>query len=188
MKSGIKLLKSLGLGCLLFIATGCASDVYQARQRVAAQPDPEMTVNIYFYPKQGQSALRQDRDRYECYLWAVEQSGFNPSSVNLAPHQQVVVRPDPPEGHDTALGAVSGAIIGAIIGSPHHTGGSAAVGAVAGAMIGAASDRSRADQAKAIEQEMNRRAPYGYATLEHKAQNYRRAMKACLEGRGYSVR
>jgi len=35
---------------------------------------------IYVYPKNGQSEERQDRDRYECHLWAVDQSDYDPGS------------------------------------------------------------------------------------------------------------
>ena len=27
---------------------------------------------MYFYPERGQPGAQQDRDRYECYRWAVE--------------------------------------------------------------------------------------------------------------------
>lgn len=35
---------------------------------------------VFVYPKQGQSADQQARDRYECHRWAVDQSGFDPST------------------------------------------------------------------------------------------------------------
>ena len=40
----------------------------------AASPPP-----MYFYPERGQDAARQDRDRSECYRWAVGQGGFDPA-------------------------------------------------------------------------------------------------------------
>ncbi len=42
-------------------------------------------VNIaeqFVYPRQGQSATQTSRDRYECYLWAVDQTGVEPAQVN----------------------------------------------------------------------------------------------------------
>src|SRR6516164_90871 len=33
---------------------------------------------IIAYPEQGQSQQQQQRDRYECYQWAVGQTGFDP--------------------------------------------------------------------------------------------------------------
>jgi hypothetical protein len=37
----------------------------------------------YVYPRQGQSAERQASDEYECHRWAVQQTGFDPSSVAM---------------------------------------------------------------------------------------------------------
>ena len=34
---------------------------------------------LIVYPKQGQSAEQEKRDKYECYLWAVKETGFDPS-------------------------------------------------------------------------------------------------------------
>jgi hypothetical protein len=151
-------------------------------------PEPLVSTQIYFYPKQGQSVAQQDRDRYECYLWAVEQSGFDPSAAPLAPHQRIVVRPAQPEGQNTVVGAVTGAIIGAAIGAPHDTGKGAVIGTMAGALLGAASDAAQQQEAAAVTRHYDRISEQRSAVNELKAQDYRRAMKACLEGRGYSVR
>jgi Family of unknown function (DUF6515) len=35
---------------------------------------------IFVYPAQGQSAEQTDRDRYECHMWAVSQTGVDPST------------------------------------------------------------------------------------------------------------
>src|SRR6266446_9028403 len=35
--------------------------------------------DIYIYPAKGQSQAQQDKDRYECHSWAVQQTGFDPS-------------------------------------------------------------------------------------------------------------
>lgn len=147
-----------------------------------------LATEVYFYPEHGQSPYQQDRDRYECYLWAVRQSGFDPSKPHLAPHQRVLVAPQPPAGYDTAAGMVTGALLGAAIGAPHSTGEGAVIGAVAGAALGAASDAARQDQAARIQQRYDQQTARSYAELDRQARNYRRAMAACLEGRGYSVR
>lgn len=34
---------------------------------------------IYAYPARGQSAEQQDRDYYDCHVWSVEESGFDPT-------------------------------------------------------------------------------------------------------------
>jgi Family of unknown function (DUF6515) len=35
--------------------------------------------DIFVYPAAGQNQEQTSRDRYECYLWSVEQSGYDPS-------------------------------------------------------------------------------------------------------------
>jgi len=36
--------------------------------------------DVFVYPNRGQSTEQTSKDRYECYLWAVDQTGFDPSS------------------------------------------------------------------------------------------------------------
>ena len=57
---------------------------------VVDDPDPNIqstfvatgTPEQYVYPKQGQSGEQTSRDRYECYLWAVDQTGVEPAQGN----------------------------------------------------------------------------------------------------------
>jgi hypothetical protein len=44
---------------------------------------PVRTGELYIYPRLGQDQAQQDRDRYECHRWGVEQTGFDPS-INTA--------------------------------------------------------------------------------------------------------
>lgn len=174
---------------LFLTLAGCANEerrVYREVPSAYAERTLPPT-RVYFYPAAGQSAAQQDRDRYECHLWAVKQSGFDPSLPMPAPAPRVEVIPSPPPGHDTAVGAVTGAVLGAAVAHPHDAGEGAVVGAVAGALIGAVSDASRQEQAEVIQQRYGRRDSQRYAQVERKAQDYRRAMSACLEGRGYAV-
>lgn len=171
----------------MFALMGCAPQGVVVHSRpVANSPMPSTTV--YFYPTHGQSTAQQDRDRYECYRWAVKQTGFDPGQARLAPHQRVEVKPAAPPGADTAAGAVGGAIVGSMM-SSHHDGGFGLVfGALAGAMLGAASDESRRQEAAQVQQHYDAKEAQRYARLEKQARNYQRALTACLEGRGYTVR
>jgi len=146
------------------------------------------TADIYVYPSHGQTDKQLDRDRYECHNWAVTQSHYNPSDTHLAPHQQIQVVAAPPPGHDTVAGAISGAVAGAIIAGPHDPGGGAMIGAIAGGAMGAASDHARQKEAERINGGNNAQAQSERAQLELQASNYRRAITACLEGRGYTVK
>jgi hypothetical protein len=163
----------------------CASRPPAPAEPAPAAPPP--STEVYFYPTKGQSAAQQDRDRYECYLWAKKQTGFDPSAPGLAPHQRVRVIPTAPPSRDTAAGAVTGAVIGAVVSPPGRSVEGAAVGAVAGAVLGAASDASRQEQVERVQQHHDRLEARRMARLEQQAMSYRRAMAACLEGRGYSV-
>ena len=152
----------------------------------APQPPPP-PVQVYFYPAKGQSAAQQDRDRYECYRWAVKQSGFDPSAPQLAPHQRIQVTPSPAPGTSTAIGAATGALLGAVVSPPARAAEGAAVGAITGAVIGSASDAARQEQAEQAQRRIDQSEAQRQARLEQQAAKYRRAMTACLEGRGYTV-
>lgn len=170
----------LGLGA-------CATESAQMVESPPPQPAPRPSTQVYFYPKHGQSPEQQDRDRYECYLWAMKQTGFDPSQPDLAPHQRVKVTPVPAPGHDTAVGALTGAAIGAAVSGDDDRAGGAALGAITGAAIGAASDASRQRQAQQLQESYNRSDAERQARIDRQAAEYRRAMAACLEGRGYTV-
>ena len=45
----------------------------------ASAPPP--SNDIFVYPKNGQSDEQKSTDRYECYRWAVDQSGFDPTKT-----------------------------------------------------------------------------------------------------------
>ncbi len=185
----------LGFGALVLTVSlalaACASpptrNTMQSSATPAPFPAPRPSTRVYFYPTAGQTAAQQDRDRYECYLWAVKQTGFDPSQPHLAPHQRVEVVPIPPPGSNTAAGAVAGAVIGAAVSHPHKAAEGAIVGAVAGAVIGAASDAARQERAEQVQARYQQENLRHAARSEKQAQDYRRALGACLEGRGYSV-
>jgi len=169
-----------------------SSCYYYPNEQVVTQPvqDENITAitQIYFYPNKGQSTEQQSRDHYACYNWAVEQTGFDPSASSIVPEQRVRVVPMPPPGHDTVAMSIAGAVLGALIAGPHHAGGGALIGAASGAMAGAVSDASRQESARQMEEAYNNRDQARDLHKEKKALQFRRAMSACMEGRGYTVR
>ncbi len=167
-----------------------AACVSTPRTQLIAEPQATIPIStqVYFYPLRDQSEQQQDRDQYQCYLWARKQTGFDPSAPELAPHQRVEVVPDPEAGSDTVASALAGAIIGSMIGGHHDGVDGAVTGAMAGAMIGASADASRQQQAQHMQAYYDRLSAQQREMLERQAANYRRALTACLEGRGYSVR
>ncbi len=180
------LILAIVLGLLIILLSGCYPSTYSIQPQLTS-PSPLPPTQIYFYPAHGQSEPQQQRDRYECYLWAVKHSGFDPNQAQLAPHQRVEVKARPSPGTGTAVGAVSGAIIGAIISPRRHSGEGLVFGAITGALLGTASDIARQQEADRIQQQYNAEDAHDYARLDRQARDYRRAMSACLEGRGYTV-
>ena len=151
------------------------------------RPRPPL-AQLYFYPKLGQTNEQQSRDHYECYNWAVKQTGFDPGQSEIPTNQRVRVVPMPPPGHDTATLAIAGAVLGALIGGPRHAAQGALIGASSGAVAGAVSDSARMESARQQEEAYNARSRVRDAQLDAKVDGFRRAMSACMEGRGYSVR
>lgn len=182
------------VGLLLLLALLAVSACYPAPQRVYPRPMPEARApkppmtQVYFYPKAGQTNEQQSRDQYDCYNWAIKQTGFDPGQSPIPKDDRVRVVPMPPPGHDTATLAIAGAVLGALIGGPRHAGQGALIGATGGAIAGAASDASRMESARQQEEAYNARNRLQDARLDEKAFGFRRAMSACLEGRGYTVR
>jgi hypothetical protein len=171
---------------LIFSLTACYPAAYSEVPGAGQSPKTPMT-QVYFYPKEGQTTAQQSRDHYECYNWAVQQTGFDPSQSSIPPEKRVKVVPMPPPGHDTAVLAITGAVLGALIAGPRHAGAGALIGAGSGAIVGAASDVSRQQYAQQMQEAYVNRDQALDARYEGKASDFRRAMSACLEGRGYSV-
>lgn len=167
--------------------SACVGPRGPLRREVSYEPPRVPDTQVLFYPAAGQSPELQARDRYECYQWATKQTGFDPSQVSLAPHQRFDVVQAVPPAHDTVVGAITGALLGAAASNPRHAGGGAVVGAIAGAAFGAASDSARQENADRLQQHYDAREGQHQAALDEQASNYRRAMTACIEGRGYTV-
>lgn len=167
------------LGTVLLLG-GCATRSPGAAPRSAT---PAPSVEVYFYPAKGQSHEQQQRDRYECYLWARDQSGFDPSLPQLAPGRTGDTRPAP-TGDRAAAGAIAGAILGSMTSRGDKTEG-AVRGAITGAVLGGMADEAEIREAE-------RRAQLEREQLSQarakQAAEYRRALSACLEGRGYTVK
>ena len=138
---------------------------------------PAVAQEMYIFPNKGQSQEQQNKDRGECHVWAVNQTGYDPSTASSAP---------PPSTEATkggvvrggARGAATGAVIGAIAGD---AGKGAAIGAAGGGMMGGMRRQDQRRQQDAAAQNWQ-------AQQQAKQNEYRRAQAACLEGKGYTVK
>ena len=155
---------------------------------------PAAAQQIFMYPTKGQSPEQQNRDRYECHTWAVQQTGFDPTNVQSAQIPATAAPPpaqEAPQGgllRGAARGAAVGAVGGAIAGD---AGKGAAIGAATGALIGGfrrRDQRRRQQQQQQNYQQQQAQAQAQYqAGLSAQQDAYNRALSACLRGRGYTV-
>ena len=166
------------------VALGALSACATPQPQTMAYNVPPPNTTVYAYPMHNQSAAEQRRDRYECSVWAVHQTGFDPSAPGVPVYDRVAVQ-GPPPGTDTAIGAIAGAVLGAAVSDRWDRGSGAVFGALTGAMIGSAGD---AANAQANQQAMSASAREQQRAITRQAMDYRRALSACLQGRGYSVR
>jgi len=136
-------------------------------------------MKLYVYPAKGQSKQQQKEDEFECYKWAVEQSGIDP--LNLPKVEAAPVQSGPTGGavKGAARGAAAGAAIGAIAGD---AGKGAAIGAAAGGMKG----MSKGKQAQG---QQNQQAQANAAASEQAMKDsYMKAFSVCIEGKGYTIK
>lgn len=175
-------LLNLRTGSILALSAALAACVAPPPQRTVVQAEP-VARPIVVYPANGQTPEQQERDRYECHVWAVQQSGFDPSRSGVPPGQRVVVQPATPPGAGTAVGAIAGAILGAAIAGPRDAGAGLILGGITGAVVGSASDANAQAQANYEQARLDRNS----AGVEQGAANYRRAISACLDARGYTT-
>jgi len=148
--------------------------------------NPALAQQFYVYPARGQSPQQESFDKADCYNWAVQQTGFNPASPQVA-------MPPPPStqagggfpGPGMLRGAAGGAALGAVGGA---IGGDAGKGAAIGAGVGALFGLMRRGQEmRAQEQAQQSWQAQQQAAMAQGSNNYGRAYKACLAGRGYTV-
>jgi len=137
------------------------------------------TMKLYVFPAKNQSKQQQKVDEFECYKWAVEQSGVDP--LNLPKVEAPPPQTGPTGGavKGAAKGAAAGVAIGAIAGD---AGKGAAIGATAGALAGR-------KQGKQAQSQQNKAAQDNAAKSEQDMiANYNKAFSVCIEGKGYTVK
>ena len=125
------------------------------------------------YPAKGQSQQQQNADMGQCQAWARQSTGIDPAAVRQSANQSGTQQ----IGGERVVGAAGGALIGGAIG-----GGNAALGgALVGTMLGGARQRQKQQQASQQQQQAQQQAQGQLST-------YNRAVAACMDARGYSIR
>lgn len=150
--------------------------------------------DLFIYPASGQSAEQQRRDSLDCRLWAIDQTGFDPTAP--VPDSRAEIPQEPRSRNQaasgvlrsTARGAVVGTAAGAIMG---NTGRGSLAGTAGGAIVGAGRQvDQRRDQQQAsrdLERQQQIREAERQQLQLYRRQAFNRAVTACMEGRGYTV-
>lgn len=180
-----------------FAAVGCALGFVSAvvaqqpappapSAPVSAQATPAGQLGLIVFPAKQQTKEVQAAEEQECYAWANQQTGIDPALVRANPDSAAKVAKAKMDSATVgvavggaAKGAAAGALIGAVTGD---AGTGAGVGAVSGALAG----RRAKKQASA------KAAQAGAAAANAQAaeliNTFKKAMTACLEGKGYTVK
>jgi hypothetical protein len=179
-------LKTTNRFFLLVVVLGFSQIVFSQQQVVSLPDTSKMTYNqisstmkLYVFPSKGQSQQKQKEDEFECYKWAVQQSGIDPLNLPKVEVKPVETGPDGSAVRGAAKGAAAGAAIGAI-------GGDAGEGAAIGAVAGGVAGRRAGKQAKA--QQAQQADAAVKQTEQAMKDSYTKAFSACIEGKGYTIK
>jgi hypothetical protein len=139
------------------------------------------------YPARGQTPMEQSRDKYECYEWAKRQTGFDPAQASYPASMPSQSAQAYPSSAATAGAMVGGAAGGAAIAelTHHDPGRGAAIGVIGGGMLAHAKQQQAAQMKQ--QQAQQQAAQQQQARGQQRA-TYDRALGACMEARGYTVR
>ena len=135
-------------------------------------------VGVYVFPAKNQKPEQQQKDELYCYEWAVTNSGVDPLNMQAVKPDSVNTGRQGEVVGGAAKGAAAGAAIGAVAGD---AGEGAAIGAAAGGLAGR---KARKQNEKAQKQQAQQKA--GDAN-QAQIDNFTKAYKACLTGKGYTV-
>jgi hypothetical protein len=138
------------------------------------------------YPAEGQSQEQMERDEFECFRWARDQTGFDPMQTPTAtspPPQKQAQRGG--AGRGAVAGAAGGAIVGGILGGRSGAGRGALVGGGGGALIGGMRRENQRKEEERARNQWEREQANNYTRARNE---YNRAFAACMTGRGYIVK
>lgn len=134
--------------------------------------------DLIIFPAGGQSSEQMEQDKFQCYGWAKNESGFDPMATptaTTAPPQQQAKK------SSAGRGLIRGAALGGIIDGSDGAKTGAAAGALMGGMRSQDQQDSQAQQQAQWEQEQT-------AIYNRNRSTYNRAYSACLESKNYTVR
>jgi hypothetical protein len=171
---------------------------------VSAAPawSPSQSIDLFAFPRNGQSADQQLKDEADCYGAAKQRTGIDaqaPPPQGLSDEEKKAAQLEAAEDVEearggrlrgAARGAAGGAMIGAIAG---NAGAGAGAGAVAGTMRGGMKQREANAQTKqqaAAQVAAAQKKAEEQMLLQHREgiDTFQRAFIACMDARNYSVK
>jgi hypothetical protein len=175
------------LNTLMVLCVTVAGSAAHAQQSLSS------SIDVYVFPKSGQSPEDQSQAEVECYEFAVKNTGTDPfEAMKQADAQKQAARQQQQQAAQQAQGAgvkgaARGAAAGALIGgiADSRPGQGSAWGAAAGAMGGRASAR-RAQKSAA--QQAQQQVAQAEQTKAAAIEDFRKAFSVCLEAKEYMVR
>lgn len=185
----MQITRRISVAVVLMSLAARAAGAQDAGAATHPQPAPPIDsvlkkLGVFVYPAKGQSAEQQKQDAHECYAWAKQQTGFDPATaVAVDPaaaaksaEQQVADATQGAAVVGGAKGAAGGALIGAAAGD---AGKGAAIGAATGAVVGRA-------RKKRAEKQAGANAAAAATAPNPQVDGFKKAMGACMSGRGYT--
>ena len=147
---------------------------------------PVCAQDPIFYPAKGQSEDQLEKDKFDCYNWAKKKTGFDPMETPTTK-----TAPPPKEdkvmgaGGSALIGAGGGALIGGVAGGGKGALAGGLIGGTGGALVGSArsSEQRKREERKRREWEQSEANSYA-----RERNQYNRALGACMEARGYTVK
>ena len=141
-----------------------------------------LAQDLIVYPAKGQSQDQMEKEKFECYTWAKQQTGFDPMQVPTA-------STPPPQEQAGQGGALKGAAVGAGAGALVKRKGSRSKGAVTGAVVGGVLGGARQGRQNSQDQQARQQWEQQQANeYAQKRNTYNRAYSGCMEGKGYTVK
>jgi len=158
----------------------------------AGAPSPDQLsatmskMSIFVYPAKGQSKELETREEQICYVWAVNQTGIDPTKIAVNADSAAQAGKDAAasqEGAAALKGAGKGAAAGAVVGA---IAGDAGTGAAIGAVAGGARGHHQKKQAQ--KQGAQQGTEQANAQAAQQTDTFKKGMSSCLEGKGYTVK
>ena len=141
-----------------------------------------LAQDLIVFPAKGQSQEQMEKDKFSCYQWARDETGFDPMQTPTA-------STPPPQQQAGRGGALRGAAVGAGAGALIKRSGSRSKGAGTGALVGGVLGGARQSQQNRQDQEARQQWEQQQANeYAQKRNTYNRAFSACMESKGYTVK